>query len=311
MGLSPLATAILLRSESQVKSILSSVPEVASDRTYGMTVLHLSAAWPMGLTILFSAGASKFIDATCHSTRRSTSIPITALDLAIHFSCADAVALLMGHGASWMYFIPQDALWLFAASTLYGPTSEIVDFVAKALAARRRALYDLAKTVLPTGDLPLSGIPDTESAELVQRITRTGQSVSPALFVPPLYEGIYLSGWVPAEQFPIFFEAGFQHTINSPNRIGLRPIMFAELITYPTNVPEPGRDGRQILSLATLSWLDDHSCLNQGPEDPLSLGLNKFACGWLYLATSFLRQLCASPPLTTNLVKNASLFLGK
>src|SRR3569833_814936 len=117
MGLSPLATAILLRSESQVKSILSSVPEVASDRTYGMTVLHLSAAWPMGLTILFSAGASKFIDATCHSTRRSTSIPNTALELAIQISCAETVALLKGQDTTRKKNIPQDALWLFAAST--------------------------------------------------------------------------------------------------------------------------------------------------------------------------------------------------
>jgi hypothetical protein len=255
-----------------LRSILTNSPDAVLEKVRGLTVLHLSSTWPAGLSILLSTQASEFINVYSLSWNSMG----TPLDFAVHFGCNEAVSILLDNNGLWNSFP-------------YGNSEtslECVSHLASALASRRRNLLKIAEDV---ATIDLSGyinestrcVPDSGAAALVTAIQAAAVQVPEHLSIPLDYEGIYLSGNLSIEHFPIFFEAGF-HDIHKRSIRGLLPICVADL---GGNVKGDKGDPRiSLLSPRALKWLQDQGCMENSLTDPLLHGWNTLATGWHLLA---------------------------
>ena len=272
--LSPLAVAILRRSAEDVRSALTKYPHSILERTYNLTVLHLSSGWPMGLSILLCAGAAGLIDEVC-SERASHR---TVLDFAFYFDCEEAVAVLFDAGCSWNGF-----------HNSYPVTASVacVRTAARKLACRRQSLMGLAEQTLTEPQLanvrPGTGVLDLNAAAVVQLLRKAGVDVPTHLAVPDSYATVYVSENVDIAFFPIFFSQGF-HDVN--NRAGERfaPIQLAWLDNRKPPTDDRAVDER-LFGSDLLQWLESHGFLDLAPANVQSLETNTQATGWHILAT--------------------------
>ena len=238
LGLAPLAIAILSNSEEDVRSALAKHPHSIWERTYGMTVLHLSSRWPEGLSILLSAGAAELVDKTLNETGPFRAL--TAVDLALYFSCAEAVALLFDAGCAWHGFTQVTPIH----------DSACIQTVACRLAKRRNRLMCIAEATLKESQLsPLRqgcSVLDSNAAAVVRMVTAAGVDVPSALAVPESYVTIYQSGNLDISHFPVFFDFGF-HDIHLKSNQGYMPIQIQDLGAFHA------RHDREVSSIGLLT----------------------------------------------------------
>lgn len=236
-----------------------------------MTVLHLSSAWPTGLSILLSAGAAELIDDACYD-----SSGITSIDTALLLGCEEGVALLFDAGCYWDHF--EDV-------TLSGPVSvECIQTVARKLADRRRRLMSLAKDTLPEVQLGIvrqtAGVLDSDAAVVVRLLREAGVDIPRHLTVPDRYKGVYRTAKLDITYFPIFFVHGFKD-LDHQTRAYPTPLQTARLDSYSfTSIP-----GKGPLAPGLFQWLETHGCLATPPTDDLPPGTNKSATGYHILAS--------------------------
>ncbi len=229
MDLSPLAAAIIKRSEPGVVSAISIQPGAVLERTFGMTVLHLSSSWAAGLHILLDRGAGEVIDDLCHDARSDGEM-VSALDLAIRYRSLEAVHILLDAGCSWQRFRGLDRDQQYPHISV---APAIVESIARVLAHRRRKLLDLGRSCLTKAQLSRRGcadisVPDVEAAGLTQLLINGGVSVSATLAVSDIFHGVYQSSELSMDEFPVFHEAGFQD-LRRFNCLGLSPVMMGNL----------------------------------------------------------------------------------
>ncbi|KAH7140299.1 hypothetical protein B0J13DRAFT_557494 [Dactylonectria estremocensis] len=275
LDLTRLATAILLKSETDVLTILATCPHSIFERFSALTVLHLSSDWPMGLSILLSAGASMLVD-------EKSKYDQTALDLALYFRCEEAVQILLNHGSVWN---PSQVPWP------RGTSFECSRRLAGSLAERRRRLFSIAKQTLAADELEElrildGGFPDSETYSVIQKLFIKGVHVPIFLTVPVDYEGVYLHN-VNIHHFPAFLEFGFSN-MNERNRQGLLPINIAPIGAYLRF--GVGDMQMSFISPNILSWLFQHSCLNQSVIDPLFWGFNTSATALHFLTLRLIKD---------------------
>ena len=216
--LSPLATAILTRSEQGVQLAISRCPNAVLERTVWGTVLHLSSRWATGLRILLKAGARGLLSSS-------------VLGLAIAYKSLAAVQVLLENDYPWHGFDRPDYGTLRAR-----PPHDIVVAIAEAITLRRQRLVILARDMLPTHDLLRLGLldellPDAEAIYLVRALRDAGVAVPAALDVPDDFEGVYHSGNLDLNEIPVFHAAGF-HDLCRPNSLGLSPVMSAAIFAF-------------------------------------------------------------------------------
>lgn len=238
-----------------------------------MTVLHLSSQWPAGLAILLAAGAVGIINESFQTT--AFLHPVTAVDLAIHFNCCEAVRVLFDAGCTWNKFNLRFS---------HRISLDCARVIAQGLADRRRRLGLLAKATVTEDQLAATGcqvgLLDSHAATVVRLLREVGVHVPTTLSVPDDYEGIYLSGNLAIGCFPAFFDAGFCD-VNHKSRDG----SLAMQITIGSVEKETSDDYAATFLLApgVFSWLKKHDFLDQSPSDPLGLGVNTAATGWHFL----------------------------
>ncbi|KAH7129067.1 hypothetical protein EDB81DRAFT_808661 [Dactylonectria macrodidyma] len=276
LDLTPLITAILLKSETDVRTILDNSSTRIFERYCGLTVLQLSSSWPIGLSLLISAGASTLIDEVPGHT-------YSALELALNFCCEEAVQILLDHGAIWD---------IFQANRVCGTSLECYRRLAANLVERRTMVYTIAKQTLAADDLSQlrildGGFPDADTLFITQKLQTESVKIPKSLTVPEYYEGVYLCGSLDIGRFPIFFDSGFSN-IHERNIQGLLPLNIARIGTYLCL----GYGDMHVSFICpdVLSWLLQHSCLHQCVSDPLSLGFNTSATGFHFLTLRLLKE---------------------
>lgn len=143
-------------------------------------------------------------------------------------------------------------------------------------------MWSVAKETLSSRQLAQLDVcdaefPDAKASLIVEQILEAGIRMPEVLKVPDDYKGIYISGGLHLDFFPIFFEAGF-HGINTRSRFGVLPFYFAKQpsIWDPRGWPSGNPDA--------LLRLMNSRRLEQPIGDPQSFGLNTSATGWHYLA---------------------------
>lgn len=268
MDLSPLAQAVLNKSEEDLSSIIASHPHSVRERIYGATVLHLSCRWPVGLCILLSAGAAELVD---EPYRNSSFNDCTAVDLAIYFSCVEAVSLLFDAGCSWNGFEP--GLRLEAVSL------RCVRLVACLLGARRRHLLRLAEEKLTESQLSAighgNGVLDARASHVVTLLLDAAVELPAYLTIPDGYETIYLSGSLDITYFPVFYEYGF-HDRNNAADVHYAPIQTARWAVWASNREDVVKD---LFTSDLVERLENYGFLDIAPSDVQSLGVEVSATG--------------------------------
>lgn len=261
-----------------IRSILNHSYQAIFDVNGGLTVLHFASCWPSGLSLLLSAGAGELINEEdwCHAT---------ALHYAMKFSCNEACEILLSHGAAWDKFIPE-------FKNQY-ESLECVHCLAGHLADRRKRLWCIAKETLSPRQLAQWKVgqdefPGASARFIVEQVLEAGACVPGALMVSSDYEGIYISGELYLEQFPLFYEAGF-HEINSKSTFGLLPLSYLRIDILHRLTCTASEAA--ILQTDTFRWLKNHACLDQSITDPQSLGLNTSVTGWHSVALDFIPHL--------------------
>lgn len=277
LDLHPFYVAILSQMPEEVSSMLADSPQRVFDTLWGMTVLHLSAKWPTGLSLLLSKGAQNLVNNKA-SAGPSYRLPPTPLDVALYYDNADSAQLLFDHGAIWHLFNDRwNCSW----------TERSVRVVARNIAMRRRQLAALAKQALTTEDWHDLGLEseeevvDQQTTWVLRKSKDAGMPVPDVLTVPESYEGVYFNGNLDIAHLPIFFEEGFSG-LNERNSQGLLPLVVADPTLYLRTNDESLRTHRD--GLGILDWLQEHSYLELSLTDPQSLGLNTTATGWHFMA---------------------------
>lgn len=253
--------AILNKSEEDLSSIIASHPHSVRERIYGATVLHLSCRWPVGLSILLSAGAAVLVDEPC---QKSFFHDCTAVDLAIYYSCVEAVALLFDAGCSWSGFYP--GLGLEAVSL------RCVRLVACILGDRRRHLLRLAEEKLTESQLSAvshrSGVLDAKASHVVVLLLDAAVDLPAYLTIPDSYETIYLSGRLDITHFTVFYEYGF-HDRNHAADGHYAPIQAASWEVW----------GKELFASDLIERLENYGFLDIPPSDAQSFGVEVSVAG--------------------------------
>lgn len=138
----PLGSAILDRSESQLREVLSQYPIASNDEKFmfNQNLLHLACDWPEGLQILLSEGAGQQINQPDNQG---------ALPIAYACVCSNVSSMqVLFNAKSCLYDINAKEEWLEAETLLahalrYGSFAS-QSFVANAITERRILLYKLA-----------------------------------------------------------------------------------------------------------------------------------------------------------------------
>ncbi|KAH6988191.1 hypothetical protein BKA56DRAFT_728926 [Ilyonectria sp. MPI-CAGE-AT-0026] len=278
LDIPPLIAAICLKFVGAVRSILNNSSQAILDGNVNLTVLHFASCWPTGLSLLLLAGAGDLIN-------KGDQFNATALDYALEFSCKEACEILLSYEATWYHFPvnfvdqPKEA--------------ECIHCLARHLADRRKRLWCIAKETLSSRQLAQwkvseNEFPDARARFIVEQVLEAGACIPEVLMVPPDYEGIYISGILDLEQFPIFYDAGF-HEINNRSTLGLLPLAYAN--TRNVFQAKSGASETAFLRGETFSWLKNHSYLDQPVADLQSLGRNTSATGWHLVALNLLSEL--------------------
>ncbi|KAH7120525.1 hypothetical protein EDB81DRAFT_861623 [Dactylonectria macrodidyma] len=279
LDLPPLMTAIALRLEATVKSILSSSPNTVFERYYGMTVLHLASSWPTGLSLLLPAGAVELLEETSGQVPNlsfwydETWKIDTALNFAIYSQCEESCRILLSYGARWDHFPDRN----------YGMTYHpgCVRCVAEHSADRRKKLKSIAYSTLTPEKLAQLGVndedfPDGRASSIIDEVLEAGGSIPSALTVPDDYEGVYIDGNLDIEHFRIFYDAGFRefNLHQAQNILSLICARFGSIFD-----PTPGALNSSVLSDDTMLWLENTFRLDQ----PISMLGNSFTLERLWL----------------------------
>lgn len=273
--------AICLKSVGAIRSILNDSYQAIFDVNGDLTVLHFASCWPTGLSLLLSAGAGELIN-------KRDQYHATALDYAMKFSCNEACEILLSHGAAWDQFMLR--------FTNRNESLECVHCLAGHLANRRKRLWCIAKETLSPRQLAQWKVgqdefPDASARFIMEQILEAGAYVPEALMVSSDYEGIYISGKLYLEHFPLFYEAGF-HEINSKSSLGLLPLSYVRtdiLYRLPSTASEAA-----LLQRDTFRWLKNHAYLDQSITDPQLLDLNTSATGWHSVALDSITHLSST-----------------
>ena len=286
LDLPPLAVAILNQSEAELIALLAKYPRSIHERTYNMTVLHLSSRWATGLSILLKTSARAMINYACEGRAcHPTGSPV---QFAATFECEEAVRILLDSGCQWNGFRRCDT-----------SSPSCVRLIAEKLAARRRMLWEMAEEVLEPNDL-LSLCPDSESVDfcavaIINRLRQVGVTIPHDLVVAEDWEGIYLSGNLDITHLSVFYEAGF-HDMNRHGKGGqtLLQVISLELCRYRCmNHPDD-----TLLAPAFLERLRQWGCLDSRLIDPWDFGINTSATGWHVVAARMVREIdygCSLP----------------
>lgn len=263
--LSPLAMAILNKSEENVRLIIKKHPHSIRERVCGMTILHLSCRWPAGLSILLSAGAADLVDEPSGNDIHQH----TAVDLAIYFNCVEAVSLLFDFGCSWNGFDGKLKLSMVSL--------RCVRLIARKLADRRRHLLHLAEETLAPSQLSDthggSRVLDANASHVVALLADAAVHLPAYLAVPDGYETIYLSGSLDVTHFPIFYEHGF-HDTNHASGLNYTPIQIARLDVYNWGDEDLVED---LFTSDLIERLENYGFLDIAPADTQPFGETFYA----------------------------------
>lgn len=314
---SPIAKAIIARSIGRLRRAVEDYPHLVLQKTFGLTVIHLSVGWPEGLQYLLQTEARAEIDTPDDASLRNWG----PFHLAWPFSyaaaqqCSRSLKLLLDAGCNLYPKDPRDGRRVRAFSHALGETSvECARVFASRMARRKKELFALARSRLNEVMVQISFYEEEVRQEILAAIQNgmttsppepeTGRQFSEQSICGTVFECLRrtkapVHGWLkPCEsenhavyqrfgarldQFPIFEEYGFLG-YNEPDRHGLRPIMNqvqGNLFLYST-LPE--------VMWEMLPWLSKHQCLDlklaearvqpRGGEIPL----NEYSTGWHYLA---------------------------
>ncbi|MBE3048201.1 hypothetical protein IMZ48_37995 [Candidatus Bathyarchaeota archaeon] len=258
-----------------MRSALTKFPHSILERTYDLTVLHLSSGWPTGLSILLCAGAEGLLNETCHDKSFGN---CTALDFAFNLGCEEAVALLFDAGCSWIR-VPNFNHTAVASIAC-------VQTAARKLAGRRQSLMCLAEETLTEPQLanirPGTGVLDLNAAAVVQLLRNTGVDVPTYLAVPDSYATVYLSGHMDIAHIPIYWDEGF-HDVNDAVGQWFAPIQVVRLDEQPFT--DDSAVHEMLLGSDLLKWLEDHGFMELPPANVQYPEANSLATGWHILAT--------------------------
>lgn len=321
---SPIAKAIIARSSERLKRAVEDYPQLLLQKTFGLTVLHLSVGWPEGLRYLLQTGARAEID-TPHDV---SLIARGRFNLAWPFSyaaaqqCSQSLELLLDAGCDLYPEDPQTGKLAEALSCAFEATSiQCARVFASRMARRKEELFALARSRLDDIRVQLSSLNDDGRQTILAAIengnntnpTRLDtkaperrfpeQWVSSFVFECLQRARVPVHGWlkpceyadhdvyqlpgVPLDFFPIFEEYGFTG-YNEADIHGLRPIMDESRSVYCLSLSPH----ESIWNM--LPWLVKHQCLdfkptyarNQILRSIRGMGdlLNEHATGWHYLA---------------------------
>lgn len=103
-SISPLVRAILIRSYMDLDSAIKRSPESLVEKTYGLTVLHLSVGWPAGLSLLLKTSAKSLIDTREDVSRTDLSWPFS---YAAAKQCPQSLDILLQAGCSLFPYFDQ------------------------------------------------------------------------------------------------------------------------------------------------------------------------------------------------------------
>lgn len=317
---SPIAKAIIARSYERLKRAAEDCPHLLLQKTFGLTVLHLSIGWPEGLRYLLQTQARSEIDtpddiSITDMGRFALAWPFT---YAAAQQCSQSLELLLDAGCNLYPEDPQTGTQTQALSCAFEATSmQCARAFASRMARRKEELFALARSRLDEIRVHISFFEEEERQAILAAIEHGGD-ISPerldngaterrmpeqllGLIVfkclqrakVPVHDwlkpcefvdhGIYQLPGVPLEFFPIFEEYGFMG-YNEPNTHGLRPIMDEVRSAYSLSLtPHEG-----IWDM--LPWLVKHQCLDLKPTDATDkphegeVLLNEHVTGWHYLA---------------------------
>ncbi|KAI0550529.1 hypothetical protein F4679DRAFT_594712 [Xylaria curta] len=324
--ISPVAKAILIRSLKDLESAIRLSPKSLFEKTQGLTVLHLSIGWPLGLSLLLRTTAKFLLDTPDDISKT----PHGRANLAWPFSyaaashCAQSLTLVLQAGCN---LYPEDSERGMESSALSCAlevtSAECAEVFARHMALRRRELFTLARTNIDKIKLSVHRLGIREDArkafmaaiehysdpghtrsdamELMQPEHITGNIIVWALRHAdiPLHvslrpsrlvdHDIYQLPGLPLTFFPIFERHGFAG-YNQPNRYGLRPIMDDLRSSYCLSKAGLGEEIQGVLP-----WLIQHGCLSARPahkkeQSQSGVTINTGVTGWHYLSMEFVHR---------------------
>lgn len=318
---SPIAKAIITRSSERLKRAVEDYPQLLLQKTFGLTVLHLSIGWPEGLQYLLQTEARAEIDTPDDIsliTNRGRFNLAWPFSYAAAQQCSQSLELLLDAGCNLHPKNPQTGKPTKALSCAFEATSvQCARVFASRMARRKEELFALARSRLDDIRVQLSSMKEDDRRTILAVIENV-TDISPARldtkaperrFSENLICGLVseclqraqvpLHGWLkpceflnndvyhhfgfPLEFFPIFEDYGFMG-YNEPDKYGLRPIMN-ELRSPFCLSSTPIESIRNMLP-----WLVEHQCLDLKPTDGIEkpyggeILLNEHVTGWHYLA---------------------------
>ncbi|KAK4032449.1 hypothetical protein C8A01DRAFT_20473 [Parachaetomium inaequale] len=279
--LTPIARAILSKSERDLSSAIAQDSGSVTESIHGYTALQLCAAWPEGLQRLLRTEARQLIDVgTVPEGARYLGFPdnLTPVSRALSEDCVETVDLLMKAGCA-LDFGPELEVDMIRAS------DDCVAAIASNLAERRRQLLRLCQRELGTHlDWDPIEVPDEKAGALCAALTRSGIPVPRHLSVPPGHATVFHFSGLHLRHWGVFWENGFRD-FQCRNPMGLSPIMTWRPYTFRNRTGFSSTPTEQEL-LGIWRWAQDEKLLDQTQKDPLSLGLNTSATGWHYMAAT-------------------------
>ncbi|KAI1737754.1 hypothetical protein F4680DRAFT_468016 [Xylaria scruposa] len=327
--ISPAAKAILIRSLKDLESAIRLSPKSLFKKTQGLTVLHLSIGWPLGLSLLLGTTAKFLLDTPDDISKT----PHGRANLAWPFSyaaashCAQSLNLVLQAGCNLYPDDSERGMESSALSCALEVTSaECAEVFARHMALRRRELFTLARSNIDKIKLSIHRLDIRENARkafmaamaAIEHYSDPGQA-RPDAMEPTQSEHItgniivwalkhadvplpvslrpsrlvdhdvYQLPGLPLAFFPIFERHGFAG-YNQPNRYGLRPIMDDLRSSYCLSKGGLGEEIQDVLP-----WLIQHGCLSARPahtkEQPQSsVTINTEVTGWHYLSMEFVHR---------------------
>ena len=231
------------------------------------------------MSILLATDAARLINEECED---GFFRKLTAVDLALHFGCDNAVALLFEAGCCWNTF------HIFLSTRMC--SSGCVQIVARKVADRRRRLMLLAEETLTQSQLSTvgrgTGVLDSDAAAITRLLRDAGIDVPTHLAVPDSYLTIYQSANLDVLYFPIFFDQGFHDVLHRTGK-HLLPIQVGNLSVFARNTPVIDEG---VIVPTIVQWLENHEFLDLAPADLLPTRTNAAATGRHVLAARLVNE---------------------
>ena len=281
-----LGTAIVHRSESDVKRILQNSPQsIHEQNSRRQTTLHLSCSWPEGITILFHHGGMELVD-------QADSEGTLPLAYAYASKCSEAVRLIIEAGSALLSlryaknsgdFLGDsyNQLWGFSEHETYDIRSHLHD----ALMDRRRQMMSLAITKLCQKDLEELGVTDDRLLEeevlnVDKALERRNFVIPPALRVPYHQTTIFYHQRLASAIGESLYKCGFLD-VDDIDSLGFTPLMIIPSATWSTIKPTLQRASWLTSKAANPDRKTEHSVnLPRGPNTTAA----HYLCFWIGIA---------------------------